>query len=92
MDFELESTGWKMSLGILNQGDAEVVAEGVYAECKTGLHRNSAIVRAAIKAGWLIDPKLSDDDINATTPPGRIGWMADCIASSFLEQIAIPKN
>ena len=92
MKFELKERDWTMELGELSQEKAEIVAEAVFAEHKTGLHRNSAVVRAAIEAEWLIEPEMTIEEVGEVKPPSRIGWIADNIATHYIELVSIPKN
>ena len=74
-----------MELGKLTQEKAELLAESIASEHKTGLHRNSAIVRAAIQAGWLV----ADDP--GELEPAQVTWMAQNIADEYVKAITVPK-
>lgn len=77
---------WEMELGFLSQEKAEIIAAAVVEEHASGLHRNSAIVAAAIKAGWL----TGEWDVK-NMPPAQVRWMAEIISRAFQEALEIPK-
>lgn len=57
------------------------------------LSANDAVmVKAAIKAGWIVSPILSDEDIDNMRPAWRVHWIAEQVASMYMEATTIPKN
>ena len=87
MLFELKSKGWSFELATLTQEKAEQFAEIVNLEHKSGLHRNSAVIRCALKAAWL----MGDYDI-PNLPPAQVTWMAQKLTDQYIEAITIPKE
>lgn len=45
-------------------------------------------VRAAVKQGFMTEPKWTLEDVDSAKP-GQIIWLADCIAKMFSEALAI---
>jgi hypothetical protein len=45
-------------------------------------------VRAAVKQGFMTEPKWTLEDVD-NAKPGQIIWLADCIAKMFSEALAI---
>ena len=49
------------------------------------------IVKAAVRAGWVISPPLEPDDID-NLPPWRVQWIAEQISDLYRDATTIPKN
>ena len=43
---------------------------------------NGAIVRAAIKAGWFVEPKMTEDEVKAMKP-GKVNSMAKAVTEEY---------
>lgn len=53
-------------------------------------HRG-VMVKAAIRAGWILSPELSEEDVDSMQP-WRVQWIAERVGELYLQATTVPKN
>lgn len=90
--FEHKPAGWKIEIKTLTQGDVDdyYAAYKQLAPAKETIAEQPAtVVRAAITAGWIVEPAMTVDQVRSLVP-GYVRWMAGKIDRVYKEATSIP--
>jgi hypothetical protein len=68
----------------ISQNAAEIFADELPDAATTKVIRYSgAVVKAAVKIGWLKEPQIADPEAVGKLPPGTVRGLAEAIAKEY---------